>query len=152
MASTYTSELRIEKIGTGEQTGTWGTTTNTQYDLFESAISGTAAVTHDDSASYSLTTSNGADDAARHMFLAVGGTLTAARNLVCPSTSKLYFIYNNTSGGFSVTLKTSGGTGIEVTNGDRRMLYCDGVNVVDPNPETVVTPGASVGLVLALGG
>jgi hypothetical protein len=44
MASTYTSELRIEKIATGEQSGTWGTTTNTQYDLWEAAISGTTTV------------------------------------------------------------------------------------------------------------
>ena len=44
MASTYTSELRIEKIGTGEQSGSWGSTTNTQYDILESAISGTVNV------------------------------------------------------------------------------------------------------------
>jgi len=148
MASTYTTELRIEKIGTGEQTGTWGTTTNTQYDLFEAAISGAAAVTHDDTANYTLTTSNGSDDEARHMFLDIGGTLTAARNVVVPTSNKLYFVYNNTSGGFAVTVKTSAGTGISVANGERRLLRCDATNVVDALPNTK----ASIGLVLALGG
>jgi len=152
MASTYTSELRIEKIGTGEQTGTWGTTTNTQYNLYESAISGTAAVTHDDSADYSLTTNNGTDDEARHAILIVGGTLTAARNIVVPTSSKWYFVYNNTSGGFAFTVKTTAGTGISVPSGARMLVHCDGTNVVEPisNFTTAPTIGG-VGIVTLTG-
>ena len=56
MASTYTSELRFEKIATGEQSGSWGNTTNTQYDLFESTISGTATVAFASDGDDTLTT------------------------------------------------------------------------------------------------
>jgi hypothetical protein len=65
------------------------------------------------------------------MFLNITGTLTAARNVVCPAASKLYFLRNNTTGGFAVTLKTSGGTGISIPNGKYAALYCDGTNVVN---------------------
>lgn len=140
MASTYTSELRIEKIGTGEQTGTWGTTTNTQYDVIESSISGTAPITHDNSANYTISTANGTDDEARHAVLAIGGTLTAARNLVVPTSSKWYFVYNNTSGGYAVTVKTSGGSGVSIPNGARMLVYCDATNVVEPVSNFTTAP------------
>jgi hypothetical protein len=133
MASTYTSELRIEKIATGEQSGTWGTTTNTQYDLFEAAISGTATVGFASDANDTLSTASGSDDEARHMFvdLTGGATLTATREMVVPTSSKLYFVRNNTTGGQSVTIKTSAGSGITVGNGEYMCLYCDGTNVID---------------------
>ena len=146
MASTYTSELRIEKIATGEQSGSWGTTTNTQYDLWEAAIAGTAAVTHDNSADYTLSTASGTDDEARHMFLNIGGALTAGRNAIVPTTSKLYFVRNGTAGGFAVTVKTSGGTGIAVASGDYMALYCDGTNVVDALNTVNITGGSIAGI------
>lgn len=132
MPSTYSDKLRFELIADGEQDGTWGGTTNTNIGtLIEQAIAGLASVTHDDSADYSLTTSNGGSDEARCMMLTIGGTLTAARNVVCPTKSKLYVIYNGTTGGYAVTIKTSAGTGITVNNGERRIVYCDGTNVVE---------------------
>lgn len=145
MASTYTSELRIEKIATGEQSGTWGTTTNTQYDLWEASISGTATVAFASDGNDTLSTANGADDEARHMFinLSGGSTLTATREMVCPTSSKLYIVDNNTTGGQSVTFKTSAGSGITIPNGARMALYCDGTDVVDAfshiNTATFVT-------------
>jgi len=133
MASTYTTELRIEKIETGQQSGTWGTTTNTQYDMIEAAISGTVAVAWASDADDTLTTANGADDEARHMFLNFtgGATLSATRNVVVPTSSKLYFVRNGTSGSQSIVVKTTSGTGITVPNGAYMVLYCDGTNVVD---------------------
>jgi hypothetical protein len=80
-------------------------------------------------ADYTLTTANGAADQARSMMLNMTGTLTAARNVICPTASKLYFIKNATTGGFAITLKTSGGTGISIPNGRSMVLMCDGVNV-----------------------
>lgn len=131
MASTYSSRLRIELIGSGEQDGTWGTTLNAQLGtILEEAISGVASVTHDDSANYTLTTANGLTDEARQMVLEIGGTLTAARNLVCPTQEKIYVVYNGTTGGYAVTIKTSGGTGISIPNGEKAWVYCDGTNVV----------------------
>ena len=132
MASTYSTNLRVELMGAGDKSGTWGATTNTQLGtVLEEAISGVAAVTHDDTANYTLSTANGTTDEARQMVLEIGGALTAGRNVVCPTSDKLYFVNNKTTGGFAVTLKTTAGTGIAVPAGDTMILYCDGTNVVD---------------------
>ena len=131
MPSSYTSLLRLIQPAQGDLSGTWGDTINASLTaLVDSAIAGTAAVTHDNTANYTLTANNGAADEARCMFLNITGTLTAARNVVCPTSSKLYFLNNATTGGYAVTLKTSGGTGVSVAAGDRAMLWCDATNVV----------------------
>jgi hypothetical protein len=132
MPSTYTSSLRLTLQATGENSGSWGSIVNNGVtSLVDSSVAGTATVAHDNTANYTLSTANGATDEARQMFLNITGTLTAARNVVCPAASKLYFLRNNTTGGFAVTLKTSGGTGISVPNGKYAALYCDGTNVVN---------------------
>ena len=132
MASTYTDILRLTLPTTGELDATWGDVVNTGITaLIETSIAGTAAVTHNDTANYTLTTASGAADQARAMFLNVGGALTADRNVVCPTKSKLYFVRNATTGSHAITLKTSGGTGISVPSGKYMMLYCDGTNVVE---------------------
>lgn len=132
MASTYSTLLRIELIATGDQSGTWGTTTDTNLGtLIEKSIAGTAAVTHPDTANYTMTANNGADDEARCMMIKVTGVLSIARNVVCPTSSKMYIVHNATSGGFSFTFKTSGGTGVVIANGAKTLLYCDGTNVLE---------------------
>jgi hypothetical protein len=82
-------------------------------------------------ADYTLSTANGATDEARAMVLNLTGTPGAARNVICPAVSKLYVVFNNTTGGFAQTLKTSAGTGISVPNGKTAFLRCDGTNVVE---------------------
>lgn len=130
MPSTYSTNLRFELMATGEKSGTWGTISNTNIGtLIEQAISGVASVTHDNSASYSLTTGNGTTDEARNAVVNVTGTLSAARNLVVPSVDKLYVIKNSTSGGFNITVKTSAGTGVVVENGNTKVVFCDATNV-----------------------
>lgn len=131
MPSTYSGKLRLELMANGENDSTWGTKANTNLELLEAAIAGRAAITHDDSASYTLTANNGSSDEARQMMLNIGGTLTAARNTVVPTTSKLFQVKNATTGGFATTVKTSAGTGISVPNGKSTLLMCDGTNVVD---------------------
>lgn len=129
MASTYSDRLRIELIGTGEQSGTWGDTTNTNLGtLIDEAIAGVASITMTD-ANYTLTTANGATDQSRQAAIVMSGTLTANRNVICPSKQKTYFFKNATTGGFSLTIKTSAGTGVTVANGDIVAVYCDGTNV-----------------------
>ena len=131
MASTYSTILRIELIADGEQDSSWGATLRTQLGtIMEAAIAGRSAVTHDDTAAYTLTTNNGSADEARRAILNIGGALTAARNTVCPTQSKLYVVKNATTGGFATTLKTSAGTGISIPNGKTTFLMCDGTNVV----------------------
>lgn len=132
MSSTYSTILKFSLIDVGSEDGTWGTVTNTNLGtLIEHAIAGRSAVTHDDAAAYTLTTNNGAADEARRAILNIGGALTAARNTVCPTQSKLYVVKNATTGGFATTLKTSAGTGISIPNGKTTFLMCDGTNVVD---------------------
>ena len=133
MPSTYSSNLRLELIGTGEQAGTWGTTTNTNLGtLIEQAIAGYSTVTILDT-NYTLTNLNGAADEARSMALNIisSVTLTATRNVICPSVSKLYVVKNATTGGQSIILKTAAGSGITIPNGSTNIVLCNGANVVE---------------------
>lgn len=134
MSFTYTSNLKLALPVTGTESGTWGDAVNNQITtLVDQSISGTVSLTSMTNADYTLTNGNGnAANEARYMALLVPSslTLTAARNIIVPSTSKTYIVKNVTTGGFSVTVKTSAGTGIEVPNGSEMLLYCDGTNVV----------------------
>jgi hypothetical protein len=131
MPSSYTPSLRLVLPVTGELTGTWGDVTNQGLtELVDASIAGTASITMSD-ANFTLSTASGTADEARKMFVVATGALTAARNIICPTVSKLYFVANNTTGGFAVTFKTSAGTGISIPNGSAMVLYCNGTNVVD---------------------
>ena len=155
MASTYTDSLRIEKIESGAQSGSWGTTTNTQYDLWEDTIAGTVAVAFASDGNDTLTTANGAADESRYMFVNLtGGTsLSTTRNLVVPTKSKLYFVRNNTNGSQSVVVKTTSGSGITVPHGKYMSLYCDGTNVIDAaNYQTAMTIGTMTSASVAITG
>lgn len=70
------------------------------------------------------------DEALLHLFFDCTGTLSAGRNLVVPTNQKKYIVRNSTSGGFAITVKTSGGTGVAVAAGTVQELYCDGTNVI----------------------
>lgn len=132
MASTY-SDLKIELIGTGEQAGTWGATTNINLGTaLEEAIVGRATANFTADSDLTLVLSNvNTTQIARHYALNVtsGVTLTATRNLIVPSIDKPYIIANSTTGGQSIVVKTSAGTGITVPNGKIVMVYVDSVNV-----------------------
>lgn len=129
MASTYSTNLRLELIGTGEQQGTWGNTTNTNLGtLLEEAIGGYTSVTVFDVGDTTLTTANGAVDQARNMTLNLTGTISAARNVICPAIEKVYVVKNATTGGFPVTFKVSGQTGVSIPNGGTYFVYVDGTD------------------------
>lgn len=129
MASTYSSNLRLELIGTGEQQGTWGATTNTNLGtLLEQAICGYESIPVTDGADTTLTTANGSSDQARNMTLNLTGALTADRNVICPAIEKIYIVKNATSGGFAVTFKVSGQTGVSIPNGSTVIVYVDGTD------------------------
>jgi hypothetical protein len=116
---------------TGELAGSWGSTVNTGVtSLAEAAIAGTSAVAMTDAA-YTLTTANGATDQARSMFITLTGTLTVSRNVICPAVSKLYVVTNSTTGSQNIVFKTSAGAGITIANGQRKMVYCNGTDVLD---------------------
>lgn len=134
MASTYSTNLKIELVGTGEQSGTWGSTTNTNLGTaLEQAIVGygNPNFTTDADLTISLTDSN-ATQTARNLALNVTSSvsLTATRNLIVPTIQKPYIIRNNTTGSQSIVVKTSAGTGVTVPNGAYTVVYADGTNVV----------------------
>jgi len=124
--ATYSTNLALTLIGTGEQSGTWGTTTNTNLGtLLEQAISGyqTQACT---GGTDTITIPDGADGVARNMFLELTGT--GGGTLVVPAKRKLYFIYNNTS--TAVTVKVTGLTGVSVPAAAKVILVNNGTDIV----------------------
>ena len=134
MASTYSNNLKIELIGTGDQSGTWGTTTNTNLGTaLEQAIVGygNPNFATDANTTISLTDSN-ASQTARAFVLNVTSSvsLTTTRELVVPTVQKPYIIRNNTTGGQSITVKTSAGTGVTVPAGKYAFVYANGTDVV----------------------
>lgn len=141
MPSSYTTSLKLTLPVTGELAGQWGQVTNDGITkLVDDAVAGTASITVGGS-DYTLTNTDGAANEARKMFITATGTPGAARNVIVPAVSKLYFVFNNTTGGFALTFKTSGGTGIAVAAGARMVLYCDGTNVVNAlNAITLASP------------
>ena len=129
MASTY-SDLKFELIGTGEQSGTWGVTTNTNLGTaIEEAITGSADVTFA-SGNVTLTlTDTNASQAARNLRLNCTGTTGGARNLIVPAIEKFYLVNNGCAD--AITVKNSTGTGIAVPAGKAMLVFNDGTNVVD---------------------
>ena len=144
MASTYSANLRLELIGTGEQQGTWGSTTNSNLGtLLEQAIGGYESITVSNVGDTTLTTANGATDQARNMTLNLVGTISAARNVICPAAEKIYIVKNATTGGFAVTFKVTGQTGVSIPNGSTAVFYVDGTDarLVSQNPVPVTLGG-----------
>ena len=128
MASTYSTSLKLELIGNGDQSGTWGTTTNNNFGtLVEQAITGVQSITMVN-ANYTLTDYNGVSDEARNAVLVVTGTNSAIRQIICPLVEKLYVIYNNTTGGYAITIGGSTGATITIPNGVTAQVYCDGTD------------------------
>jgi len=131
MSSTYSTNLALELIGTGDQAGTWGNTTNTNLGtLIEQAISGYVTQAVSTGTDTTITIPNGATGVARNMYIELTGTGGASTNLIVPANKKLYFIYNNTSSG-QVTVKVSGQTGVSVPNKAKMILVSDGTDIVD---------------------
>jgi hypothetical protein len=117
--------LGIELIGNGEQAGTWGTTTNNNLGtLLEQAIAGVEGITL--TGDYTLTDFNGISDEARNAVLVFNGSLGAPCNVVAPSVNKTYIVRN--VAGATVTVKTSAGNGVALTNAASAVIFCDGTN------------------------
>ncbi len=137
--TTYTNRLRLTLPGDGEFDGTWGTVVNEQItSLIDDAVAGYTQVTVSDSVDTTLTVYDGLPSQSRNMILSLQGTLSAIRNVICPSVSKLYVVKNATVSNSPVIFKTSAGTGVSVPNGATMLLMCDGTNVFN----AVTTTGA----------
>ena len=131
MSSTF-SNLKFELITTGEQSGSWGVTTNTNIGTaIEQAMVGMATLTSanftSNVATLTLTNTNTAQNARALCLNIAAGAVSAAGTLNVPAIQKPYIIINNSS--FAVTVKVSGLTGVSVPSGKRTVVYNDGTDV-----------------------
>ena len=128
MAETYSTSLKITLIGDGDQAGTWGDTTNTNWNLVEQAITGVDGISMPSSNTYTLTNLNGTSDDARNMVLVVGGSPTTASTIIAPLVNKFYIITNNTN--YNLTMSASGGSvTLTIPPLTTAQCYCDAYNV-----------------------
>jgi len=130
MSSTYSTSLRLQLMGTGDQSGTWGTTTNQNLGtLLEQAITGYQSISINGLTSYSLTSLNGVTDQSRNAVLSFTGTLPGVCTVTAPAVQKTYIINNATSGGYGITINTtSSGAGVTVPAGQTYIVYSDSTN------------------------
>ena len=128
MASTYVNDLRLNEMATGDQSGSWGTVTNTNLELIGEAFSfGTEAITTN-ADTHTTTIADGASDPGRAMFLKYTGTLDSACTItIGPNTvSKMWFIENATSGSQNIIISQGSGSNVTIAAGETKAVYSDG--------------------------
>jgi len=136
MANTTSASLKLTVQATGENSGTWGQFTNTNLLILEQAIGGYTGVALNATTGATLTFSNGVLSNGKDQVIKLTGTITSNVNVVIPDgVEKTYLVENATSGAFTVTFKTSSGTGATWSTTDKgyKIIYSDGTNVVDVN-------------------
>ena len=141
MPSTYTN-LGVQKMATGEKAGTWGTLTNTNWDMIENIAGGYVTQALADNDTVTLTKSDGAESVLATRVIKLTGTLSAGNAIVTvPDSIENWWLVNNAEGGstYTVTFKTVSGTGISWAAGvtGTKLLYTDGTNVLDASSDFV---------------
>ena len=134
MASSYSTDLKLELMVTGENAGTWGDITNTNLNILQQAIAGYESVALNATTGATLSFSNGILSNGKNAVLNLTGSLTSSVNVVIPDgVEKTYTVKNATTGSFAVTFKTTSGTGATWSTTDKgtKLLYSDGTNIVD---------------------
>jgi hypothetical protein len=128
MASSYVNDLRLNEMATGDGSGTWGDTTNTNLELIAEAFSYGTEVITTNADTHTTTIADGATDPGRSMYLKYTGTLDSACTItIGPNTvSKLWFIENATSGSQNIILSCGSGANITILPGDTKVVYSDG--------------------------
>ena len=129
MASSFSTDLKLELMVTGENAGTWGDKTNTNLNLVQQAVAGVESVTVT-STDVTLVMSNAALSNARNMVLKLTGTLAANCNVIVPAGIEKTYIVDNgcVHSTFTLTFKTASGTGVLLAQGNKYVLYSDGTN------------------------
>lgn len=135
MASSYSTDLKLELMVTGENSGTWGDKTNTNLNLVQQAVAGYESVSIAGGAqTTALAMTNGTISNARNAVIKLSGTITGNQIVTIPdSIEKTYIVENGTTGAFTVQFKTVSGTGPTFSTTDKgiKLLYADGTNVND---------------------
>jgi hypothetical protein len=147
MASTYSSDIKLELMTTGEKAGTWGTVTNTNLQILEQAASGYIEV-NVGAADVALALDNGAVSNGKNLYFKLTGTLTANRTVTMPDSAERVFIVQDattrSASLYTLTIKTVSGTGIALPVGSTSLVYSDGTNVnLGLQTKGYVTPGAT---------
>jgi len=147
MASTYSNDLKLELITTGEKSGTWGTITNTNLQQLEQAASGYLSLDVA-SSNVALSLANGAVSNGKNLYFKLTGTLTANRTVTMPDGAERVFIVEDatdrTSFFYTLTVKTLSGTGITLPVKSTNLLYSDGTNVsLGLRKKGYITPGST---------
>jgi hypothetical protein len=126
MPSTYTTRNGIELIATGEQSGSWGDTTNVNLQIIDRALSGVGTIDLSGSgASHTLSTTDGTLSDGMYKVLDLSGATQACVITISPNTaSKLYFVDNNS--GFQCTISQGSGATVAIPDGESRIVYADG--------------------------
>ena len=125
--ATYINNLRLKEIATGDESGTWGTSTNTNLELIGEAFAyGTEALA--DSSTQTITMANATADGIRKIYVKLTGTLSQASTItLAPDTvSKMWIIENATSGGYNTVIKQGSGATITIPNGNVKVVATDG--------------------------
>lgn len=139
MASTYTTRLRFEKQGDGENPNSWGDILNQNViDLIDEAVAGYVIVSVS-SSPISLSENNGAVDQSRNASLEFAGTLTADVTITIPSHEKTYFLRNVATGSFAVKMKTASGSVYSVPSSQNVFVACNGTNIYQVDFPTSVS-------------
>ena len=128
MASTYVNDLRLNEMATGDASGTWGTTTNTNLELIANALGyGTEAITTN-ADTHTSTVADGAADAARALYIKYTGTLDSACTItIGPNTMKrVHIIENATSGSQNIIISQGSGANVTIPAGDVKIVMLDG--------------------------
>jgi len=130
MASSFSSDLKIELMATGENAGTWGTKTNNNLNLVQQAVAGYQSIDVA-SADVTLAMTDGTISNARNATLKFTGTLAANRTITLPdSIEKVFNVVDGTDhAGNTLTFKTASGTGVLLCEGNCYVLYSDGTNM-----------------------
>lgn len=136
MADSYTNVGQIQQVN-GENSGTWGDITDTNWDINTKLIAGflSQAITTLD---VTLPNTDGVADDGKNYMIKTTGILTGNRNLIVPTKTRSYIIWNTNTGAFTMTVKTSGGTGVAVPQGALWLVICDGTNVVQVTDPSLV--------------
>jgi hypothetical protein len=135
MASSYSTDLKLELMVTGEKAGLWGDITNTNLNIVSQAIAGyeSVAITNATTGT-TFTFTNGALSNGKNAVVDLTGTITTSVNFVVPdSIEKTYIVKNSTSGAHTVGFKTASGTGATFGTADKgtKIVYSDGTNITD---------------------
>jgi|TARA_R100000458_G_scaffold53562_1_gene55954 hypothetical protein len=126
--ATYVNNLRLKEIATGDEAGTWGTSTNTNLELVGEGLGfGTEAITTN-ADTHASTVADGSADEARAMYIKYTGTLDSACTItIGPNTLKrVHFIENGTSGSQNIIIKQGSGSTVTIGPGDVKVVYLDG--------------------------